>query len=363
MNESTTGRSGVTILGSANLDTVFTVDRIPSPGETILAESAKRYPGGKGLNQAVAAARAGAPTCFIGAVGTDDAGDVLAATMADARIDSSSVRRETAPTGQAFIVVDRSGENTIIVASGANSCVTALAPADAEMLSRSGVLLMQLELPLAVVAEAAATARASGCVVMLNAAPARTLEAGLVACLDVLIVNEHEACLVGQADNLTEASAALAALVPRLIVTLGSAGSALYENGREIARIAAPQVTAIDATGAGDTFCGAFAAAIAEGQQFEPAARFATAAAALSVQVIGAVPSVPMRNRIDAALSAAARIDATRIDTTRIDATRIDAAQARPAVQSTAVQSPAVQSPAVQSPAVQSPAEQDRRIP
>jgi ribokinase len=312
MNESTIARSGVTIVGSANLDIVFSVDRIPSPGETLLAESAERYPGGKGLNQAVAAARAGASTYFIGALGTDDAGDLLAATMADAGIDCSRVRRETAPTGQAFIVVDRAGENTIIVASGANSRVTALGPADDEVLSRTEVLLMQLELPFSVVAETAATARAFGAVVMLNAAPARTLPGALFASLDVLIVNEHEARLVGGADDLGDASTVLAALVPLLIVTLGSAGSALYQDGVEIARIAAPRVTAVDATGAGDTFCGAFAAAIAEGQAFEPAARFATAAAALSVQTIGAVPSVPNRAQIDAVRTETAQVDAAQ---------------------------------------------------
>ncbi len=324
MNESTIARSGVTILGSANLDIVFSVDRIPLPGETLLAESAERYPGGKGLNQAVAAARAGALTAFIGALGTDDAGDLLAATIADAGIDSSRVRREAMPTGQAFIVVDRAGENTIIVASGANSSVSALGPADDEVLSRTEVLLMQLELPFAVVAEAAATARAFGSVVMLNAAPARSLPGALFACLDVLIVNEHEACLVGGAEDLAEACTVLAALVPRLIVTLGSAGSVLYEHGTEIARIVAPRVTAVDATGAGDTFCGAFAAAIAEGQAFQPAARFATAAAALSVQTIGAVPSVPMRARIEVA-----QLDAARTGTAQGAAAPIDAAQDR----------------------------------
>jgi len=312
MNESKIALSGVTILGSANLDIVFSVDRIPSSGETLLAESAERYPGGKGLNQAVAAARAGASTSFIGALGTDDAGDLLAATMAEAGIDSSRVRRESAPTGEAFIVVDRAGENTIIVASGANSSLTALGPADDGVLSRTKVLLMQLELPLSVVADAAASARAFGAVVMLNAAPARSLPDALFACIDVLIVNEHEACLVGGADDLAEASTVLAALVPRLIVTLGSAGSALYEHGSEVARIVAPRVTAVDATGAGDTFCGSFAAAIAEGQAFEPAARFATAAAALSVQTIGAVPSVPMRAQIDAAQIDAAQVDAAQ---------------------------------------------------
>ncbi|MHC5796763.1 ribokinase [Lacisediminihabitans sp. FW035] len=295
-------RDGVTVLGSANLDIVFVVDRIPGPGETLLASSAERYPGGKGLNQAVAAARAGAPTSFIGALGADDAGTQLAETMAEAGIESSRVRRAPQATGQAFIVVDPAGENTIIVASGANASMTALEPADAPALRVGAVLLMQLELPLEVVAEAATVARASGVLVMLNAAPARPLPRDLVATLDVLIVNEHEACIVGGSEDLGEASAVLAALVPRLIVTLGAAGSVLFEEGREVSRIAAPRVTAVDTTGAGDTFCGAFAAAIAEGQKFDRAARFATAAAALSVQGIGAVPSVPLRARIEAML-------------------------------------------------------------
>ena len=307
MSDPTITRSGVTILGSANLDIVFTVDRIPSPGETLLADSAERYPGGKGLNQAVAAARAGVSTSFIGALGSDDASEILARTIADAAIESSRVRRTTVATGQAFIVVDPAGENTIIVASGANATMTTLEPADVEALAHGTVLLMQLELPVEVVSAAALTARESGCLVMLNAAPARTLSRAVLDCLDVLIVNEHEACIVGGSDDLATASAALSALVPRVIVTLGAAGSVLYEAGTELARIEAPRVTAIDTTGAGDTFCGAFAAAIAEGQEFEPAARFATTAAALSVQAIGAVPSVPTRARILAAQTETAR--------------------------------------------------------
>ncbi len=291
-------RDGVTILGSANLDVVFAVDRIPRPGETILAGSAERYPGGKGLNQAVAAARAGASTALICALGTDDAGDLLAQTIVDAGIASTLVRRASVPTGQAFIVVDAAGENTIVVASGANATLSTLDPADARTLADTGVLLLQLELPLALVTEAAATAHAAGAVVMLNAAPARTLPPELFRAIDVLIVNEHEACLVGGSGDLAGACAKLAALVPRVIVTLGSAGSILFEGGEEIARIAAPRVSAVDTTGAGDTFCGAFAAAIAEGQPFEAAARFATLAAALSVQSIGAVPSVPTRAQI-----------------------------------------------------------------
>jgi len=303
MSESAIHRSGVTILGSANLDIVFTVDRIPSPGETLLASSAERFAGGKGLNQAVAAARAGASTAFIGALGDDDAGELLGTTMAEASIESGRVRRVAGATGQAFIVVDRDGENTIIVASGANATMSTLDPADVATLARSTVLLMQLELPLAVVTEAAVAGRASGTRVMLNAAPARSLPAELLASVDVLIVNEHEARLIGESDDLSTASASLAARVPGLIVTRGAAGSVLYEAGEETRHIAAPRVTAVDTTGAGDTFCGAFAAAIAEGQEFGEAARFATAAAALSVQAVGAVPSVPTRARILAMLA------------------------------------------------------------
>lgn len=291
------------MVGSANMDIVFTVERIPQPGETLLAESVATYPGGKGLNQAVAASRAGAATTFIGALGTDDHGDELAATMTDAGIDRSLVRRSAAPTGQAFIVVADSAENTIIVASGANADITALADAERAAVAAAAVLLMQLELPMEVVLEAAEAARAAGTTVMLNAAPARELPDELIAALDYLIVNEHEACLIGGSEDLAEASQRLASRVDRLIVTLGADGSVLYDGGEEAARVPARRVTAVDTTGAGDTYCGAFAAAIAEGQGLEAAVEFATAAAALSVQALGAVPSIPRRDRIEATLA------------------------------------------------------------
>lgn len=300
--KTTVASAGVTVLGSANMDVVFTVERIPQPGETLLATSADRYPGGKGLNQAVAAARAGASTTFIGALGTDENGDALEATMAEAAISSALVRRRPEPTGQAFIVVDSSGENTIIVASGANATVTALADGDRAAIASSVVLLMQLELPLQVVLSAAREAQSGGVVVMLNAAPARELPRELLERLDYLIVNEHEACLIGGSDDLDTASSTLASQVGRLIVTLGPDGSVLFDRGAEVGRVAAPRVAAVDTTGAGDTFCGAFAAAISEGRDLLDAASFATAAAALSVQAIGAVPSVPQRSAIDAAM-------------------------------------------------------------
>ncbi|HAM27082.1 MAG TPA: ribokinase [Microbacteriaceae bacterium] len=293
--------SRVTVLGSANRDIVFSVERIPQPGETILARSAAKFAGGKGLNQAVAAVRAGSATTFIGAIGRDENGDALAQTIADDGIAGDLVRRTDEPTGQAFIVVDGFGENTIIVASGANGSFAPLTAADRTAIGAAGVLLMQLELPLERVLEAAMIARTLGTTVMLNAAPASDLPRELLADLDYLIVNEHEACAIGGSARLDVASATLASLVDRVVVTLGASGAALYEAGAEIARIPAPRVTAVDTTGAGDTFCGAFAAAIAGGRRFGAAARFATAAAALSVQAIGAVPSIPLRATIDAA--------------------------------------------------------------
>ncbi|MEO7123761.1 MAG: ribokinase [Lacisediminihabitans sp.] len=292
-------KHGVSVLGSANLDLVFTTERIPLPGETLLARSVDRFPGGKGLNQAVAAARSGADTTFIAALGTDENGAVLAATIKDSGIDDRLVRRVNEATGQAFIVVNLAGENTIIVASGANATVETLRAPETAAVLASKVLLMQLELPVDVVTEAALAAHASGTVVMVNAAPAHPLSDALLGAIDYLIVNEHEACELGGSDDLATASHALATAVPRVIVTIGSEGSVLYEDGKELARVTAFVVTPLDTTGAGDTFCGAFAGAISEGQDFVSSARFATAAAAVSVQSVGAVPSIPSRAAIE----------------------------------------------------------------
>lgn len=292
------------MLGSANLDLVFSVERIPSPGETVLATSTATHAGGKGLNQAVAAARAGAPTTMIGAVADDDAGRTLRAVMHDADIDSRLVRVSSEPTGQAMIAVDPSAENSIIVAAGANATLTALTDADHAAIRSAAVLLMQLEVPLATVTDAALAARESGVVVMLNAAPANELPEELMASLDYLMVNEHEACVVSGIDDLAQATKQLATRVDRLVVTLGSDGCELWEGGALVAKLPARRVTAVDTTGAGDTFCGAFAAAIAEGAAYEAAGHFATAAASLSVQSHGAVPSIPVRADIDAVLGA-----------------------------------------------------------
>lgn len=289
--------SSVIVVGSANVDQVFRVERIPSPGETVLSTGFSTARGGKGQNQAVAAARAGAPTAFIAALGDDAFGSDTRAGLIDDGVDVMGVRSLDAATGTALIAVDSVGENTIIVEAGANRLLVDLQSADAAAIAASSVLAMQLEIPLETVIAAARIARAGGTTVMLNAAPIRDLPAELLSSLDILVVNEHEAShLAGERDwrELTEQ-------VPVVVVTLGSEGALLLRRGSDEVRVAAPSVHAVDATGAGDTFCGAFAAGLAEDMELEQALRFAVTAASLSVQSYGAVPSIPLRAQIDAA--------------------------------------------------------------
>ncbi len=291
----------VVIVGSANVDQIFTVDRIPAPGETVLSTGFSTARGGKGQNQAVAAARAGAATAFIAAVGTDGFGALTTEGLTADGIDTSGVRLLDAPTGTALIAVDGGGENTIIVEAGANAQLTGLTAADVAAIGDAAVLAMQLEIPLQTVIEAATAAHSAGTTVLLNAAPIMDLPAGLLAILDVLIVNEHEAAHLGAGRPASE----LTALVPTVVVTLGAKGAVLYQREAPEVRVPAPSVSAVDATGAGDTFCGAFAAALSEGAQVADALRFAVVAGSLSVQAHGAVPSIPSRADIDANLNTA----------------------------------------------------------
>jgi len=298
--------SGIVVVGSANIDQVFRVDRIPSPGETVLSRGLSTALGGKGQNQAVAAARAGASTTFIGAVGDDGFGEMVRSGLAADSIDVAHLATTEKPTGTALIAVDGTGENTIIVEAGANNEVGTLSSEHAAAISAASALVMQLEIPLATVIEAARIAKAVGTKVILNAAPIQALPQELLDNLDVLIVNEHEAAelatdndLAPQLDGLGER---LLALVPMVIVTLGSQGAALHRIGSEPVQVPAHRVTAVDATGAGDTFCGAFAAALVEGMMADDALRFAGAAASISVENHGAVPSIPHRDAIETRL-------------------------------------------------------------
>jgi len=290
----------VVVVGSANVDQVFRVARIPAPGETVLSNGFTIAMGGKGQNQAVAAARAGAATMFIAAVGSDAFGTSMREGLSADGIDISLLRTAEGPSGTALIAVDDAAENTIIVEPGANALLVRLTVPDIAAITSADVLVMQLEIPLQSVIEAADAASASSTRVLLNAAPIRDLPDVLLAAVDILVVNEHEAAHLEAA----RPGVSLRDLVPVVVVTLGADGAVLQRRDGDDIRVAAPSVTAVDATGAGDTFCGAFAAALAGGRDLEAALRFAVVAASLSVEKAGAVPSIPDRAAIDARVAA-----------------------------------------------------------
>jgi ribokinase len=282
-------RGSVVVVGSANIDQIFRVAAIPAPGETVLATGSSTALGGKGQNQAVAAARSGAATTFVGAVGSDAFGTVIIDGLASDGIDTSNLRIEPGPSGTALIAVDDRGENSIIVDAGANARLVGLLPSDRAAIASAAVLLVQLEIPLDTVTEAVDAARATSTVVLLNAAPIRDLPDALLTGVDILVVNEHE-----EARLLADRSGTdLTALVPVVVVTLGARGAVLRRRGEPEVRLGSPTVVAVDTTGAGDTFCGAFAAALAAGESQEAALRFAIVAASISVEQHGAVPSIP----------------------------------------------------------------------
>ena len=299
----------VVIVGSINQDVVAQVERIPSPGETVLASSLLRTGGGKGANQAVAARRAGgAAVAFVGAVGTDADGDSLRRALVADDIDVSGLVQIDGPSGTALIVVDATAENTIVVEPGANAENTTQTAAQRSVVAGARVLLTQLEIPIPLVQDAA-DARRDGAWHLLNAAPsAPFIDAGaaLVPTLDVLIVNEHEALDIAGVTDLEAAVIALAIRVPALVVTLGRRGS-LVICGTERAHVAPFVAEAVDTTGAGDTFCGVFAATLAaSGRSPESvdvpllveAARTGAAAAALAVTRPGAQDAVPTQAEV-----------------------------------------------------------------
>jgi ribokinase len=290
----------IAVLGSANLDLVVQVGRHPEAGETLAGTSFRTVPGGKGLNQAVAAARAGARVRFLGAVGTDDFGDLLLATLAAEGIDSSGVQRVGEPSGTAHIRVAADGQNSIVVVAGANATVTAdqLVGADAPL---PGWLVTQLELPLDTVAAALSWARAAGVRTVLTPAPARQLPAGLLAAVDLLVPNELEAGQLAGVDDPLGAAAELSRLCGDVVVTLGAEGAAWARGGRVIGRVPAVAVTAVDTTAAGDTFVGVLVALLAEGLDLPDALGPASHAAALAVSRLGSTTSMPTRAEIDAA--------------------------------------------------------------
>jgi ribokinase len=272
----------VLVIGSVNVDLVVTLERLPAPGETVIGGRFARGGGGKGANQAVAAARAGARVRFVGAVGADDFGAGAVAELENEGIDMSAVARlEDEPTGVALIAVDREGRNQIAVASGANARVDAAMARAAEALEPGDVCLLGFEVPDAAVVAAARAAADAGAWIVLNPAPARELPDALSGLGVVLTPNADEAEAMGGATALAARTGA------PVIVTRGADGALLLDGGDET-ELPAPHVEAVDTTGAGDVFNGVLAAGLASGLDLAEAARRAIEAASASVRRAGA---------------------------------------------------------------------------
>jgi ribokinase len=285
---------GVVVLGSANIDTSFSVHALPDPGQTIMASHLRRSVGGKGLNQAVAVARAGTQTALIAAVGDDADGAAIRRTLLSEGISARAVRTVSEPTGNALIIVDDDGENTIVVAPQANHALRALTRADEALLDGCELLLCQLEVPVPTVAAALRRTHASGGRTVLNAAPAITLPTEMSGAIDVLVVNEGEARVVadgvrGAADDIER----LLTVAPEVIVTCGPDGADYADRHGLRRRVPAPRVEAVDSTGAGDAFCGTLCAALAQGAATVDALELAVTAGAWAVQHAGAIESIP----------------------------------------------------------------------
>ncbi|RIY01262.1 ribokinase [Aureimonas flava] len=305
----------IVVFGSVNVDLVCRVAAIARPGETVLAPGYEQLSGGKGANQAVAAARAGGRVRFVGAVGRDAFGTGEADALAREGIDVAGLARLDEPTGCAFISVAADGENAITVASGANRAVTAAQLAGGWG-SGSGILALQMELPFEETVAAARAGRDAGARVLLNLAPVpqgitRDRVADLLRSTDLLIVNEHEldeaAGILGLPSGAPEETARAVAAETDLAVlaTLGGAGAILVGREGDVERFAAPRIEPVDTTGAGDTLCGVLAAGLDAGLDMTTAVRRAVAAASLACLSFGARGAMPDARRIDAFLDGA----------------------------------------------------------
>lgn len=301
-------RYDVVIVGSINVDLMLTVERHPHPGETLRGGSGAHLAGGKGATQAVAAARTGARTAMVGAVGSDATADTALEHLRGADVDLSSVRTVPGPTGLAVVTLAADGENTIVVVPGANATVTPDVVREAAAVIRdAAVCVVQAEIPLPSVEEAVRVAHDAGVRVVLNVAPAARLPWATLRAADPLVVNQHEASILlegrpaepGAASPVAAAEAAAqelrAAGVPSVVVTVGGSGSVVLDrSGTHV--IPARPVTAVDTTGAGDAFVGALAAGLAAGRTLPDAAAHATRVAAASVQRLGAQASYPWKD-------------------------------------------------------------------
>jgi ribokinase len=295
----------IIVVGSANTDMVVKIDKQPLPGETRLGGDFFMNAGGKGANQAVAAARLGGNVAFVAKVGNDIFGKQTLDGLTNEHIDTSHVFiDETAPSGTALIIVNEAGENSIVVASGANAKLSVEDVVSIAELKDAAFILMQLETPIETVSAVIKAAKINGTHVILNPAPAQHLSDTILDGLFLLIPNESEASILTGiiVKDLATASKAADAILQRgvshVIITLGKQGAYFKSLYKEFLT-PAPIVSAVDTTAAGDTFCGALIVAKTEGKDWEEAIKFAIAAASLSVTRMGAQASIPYRNEIN----------------------------------------------------------------
>ena len=302
----------IVVIGSLNADLVQNVDRLPKPGETIVGGNLETFSGGKGANQAYAAGRMGSRVSMIGQLGSDGLASLLLESLESAEVNTESVGVSDLPTGAAVILVLPDGENLIVIAPGANAAVTPeLAAERLSVLKAGSYVLSQLEIPIESVETSLAVAKARRATTILDPAPARPLPPELLRNVDFLTPNETETLtLLGESgftmdddSDFELAARKILALGPKAVVLkLGARGCMIAtEQGSD--RVPGFKVAAVDTTAAGDVFNGAFATALAEGQRVPLAARFANAAAALSVTRPGAQNSVPTRREVDQFLS------------------------------------------------------------
>ncbi|AYF98144.1 ribokinase [Protaetiibacter intestinalis] len=283
----------IVVLGSANMDLVVRQPRLPEPGETMFGSSFATVAGGKGLNQAVAAARAGASVAFLGALGGDEFGATLRATLEADGIDTAGIALVERPTGTAHISVLDGGENAIVVVPDANGVRLPLDDVQRAAIRAARYLAVQFERPLELVAEAVAFARSVGVTTVVTPAPVLELPEGFLEQVDVLVPNAAEARALAGVDDEADAARALSRRAGTVVVTRGARGALVARGGELVTEVPAHPVTPVDTTGAGDTFTGVLVARLALGDTEPAALRAASVAAALATTRPGASPSMP----------------------------------------------------------------------